>query len=190
MGRYSNQFKRTRGDLHLHSLTETDIVPLKVCTICGKGALTEAELELFIISGTKGERSKYCIPCFNSHYNLPNNAIRQSIGNKKILVAEPRTGFCRKCGAPIPNQNSDMHHWRYDLNNPNAFCIELCDKCHGYENCMLVHHNADVYMIFNRINLTEFFTDVPFDLVGYLTKLENEWDARYTDMLLKEVNYK
>lgn len=190
MGRRSNLTIATMREQHLHTLDEVfesggKLQILKICHICHGCATTTAELDLFIISGSEGKRGNYCMECFNTKYNAPNNSKRLSFGKSRFLVSEPRTGFCRKCGKAVENTNADFHHWRYDATKPNMFCLELCDKCHRAENINLHIHNIAINNLLTYNNLSEFFTDKPFDVTKAIKEIESEWDARYTNMLLR-----
>lgn len=70
-----------------------------------------------------------------------NNPIRRNRKSKKISFKKktiyidfvPRVNICSVCGKSYPNElkrQTDLHHLKYDENNPIAHTIELCISCH------------------------------------------------------------
>ena len=77
-------------------------------------------------------------PKWNPIHNPKNNK-RRYYFNGKVIYHEinPRKGVCDKCGKV--GGKTDMHHERYDPNNPLAFTIELCSSCHRKRTIQLSH---------------------------------------------------
>jgi len=54
--------------------------------------------------------------------------------DKRILLKEnPRKGICHDCGRSVSKkeiQVTNMHHEKYDENDPLAHTVELCAACH------------------------------------------------------------
>lgn len=45
------------------------------------------------------------------------------------LDFEPRKGICSDCGKI--DCHTHLHHEKYDEDNPLAFTVEVCQKCHS-----------------------------------------------------------
>jgi hypothetical protein len=75
-------------------------------------------------------------------YNTKWNKIFSPITNPKRLVFKgkririkenPRIGVCNLCRNVVPFdcKQTQMHHEKYDENNPLRYTIEVCASCHG-----------------------------------------------------------
>ena len=54
-------------------------------------------------------------------------------GREIRLKYPPRRGICSKCGRSVVKgeiKKTNIHHEKYDENNPLAHTIELCVSCH------------------------------------------------------------
>jgi len=67
------------------------------------------------------------------------SARRIAFRDKGVYLSyNPRIGVCNLCRAVVGMdcQRTHIHHERYVTNDPSAFTIEVCPKCHRYR-----HHN-------------------------------------------------
>lgn len=58
-------------------------------------------------------------------------------GKRLRLKNTPRKGICSKCGRSIAKgelKRTNLHHTKYDPNNPLNHTIELCPRCHRIEH--------------------------------------------------------
>lgn len=80
---------------------------------------------------------RICHKCYqNSDYNKKlrkswskrSSQKRITFKNKRVYITfNPRTGICTNCGK---QGKTNMHHEKYDENNPLNHTIELCVSCH------------------------------------------------------------
>ena len=70
------------------------------------------------------------------------NARRFTFKGKRIFVNTiPRKGICTKCGK---KGRTSLHHTEYDLNNPMAHTIEICQACHLGEHGYLLQYRGEL----------------------------------------------
>ena len=66
------------------------------------------------------------------------NKKRINFKGKQIpLGHDLRTGVCSKCGRSVKNgeiKQTNLHHLKYDYDNPVENTIELCNSCHKKEH--------------------------------------------------------
>ena len=68
-------------------------------------------------------------PKWNPVYNAKFHKRRYLFKNRTLLHnGNPRKGICSQCGKT--NCKTDLHHDRYDPNNPLMYTRELCVACH------------------------------------------------------------
>lgn len=55
-------------------------------------------------------------------------------GQVEYAEENPRTGVCSDCGKSVSKgeiKRTNLHHIKYDDDNPLGYTIELCVSCHG-----------------------------------------------------------
>jgi len=61
-------------------------------------------------------------------------------GKQITLENSPRIGVCSNCGRSVESgviKRTQIHHLKYDDNNPLDHTIELCVRCHRQEHAKL-----------------------------------------------------
>jgi hypothetical protein len=140
---------------------------LRKCRDCGKEALTTTDLEFFvkIVKGqAKYCRANLCKNCANSqlrkdgkygqirtNFNLEMKTRRIRFKNKRVLMPTIiRTNICSKCGKKYPEeleQQTSLHHIKYDEEHPCDNLMEFCNSCH-----IKIHHTQGDMCIIDRRN--------------------------------------
>ena len=82
----------------------------------------------------------WCKLCYmkkigNPKFIKENNHKRILFKNKRIyLDIAPRIGVCNLCRSvePFDCKQTNIHHEKYDDNNPLKYTLEICPKCHQH----------------------------------------------------------
>lgn len=120
----------------------------RICLFCGT---TESKGWYLNHDGTE---NSLCRRCFDRHIRDPSperqkahreywhkhpekqkmsNERRITFKNKTVKISNAlRTGVCNLCRAvaPFDTKITHMHHEKYDGENPAAYTIEVCTRCH------------------------------------------------------------
>ena len=116
---------------------------LKCCYFCGSNKTRFWNRKTRTKGIVKIERWRYvddeifCLNCyeriFKPETTKKRNSRRLTFEDKVLHVKEnPRIGVCNMCRAVFPFDcvKTDMHHEKYNKNNPLKDTLELCPNCH------------------------------------------------------------
>jgi hypothetical protein len=185
MGRYTKIHSHELSKLSLHNPDEHTSVVLKSCILCGKQAITEAELQLFHM-GIGHVRTNICHECFNETSNKIQNPLRQGYLGIRTAVVKPRTGICQKCGLLKVEETAPLHHYLYD---DNKYSIELCTKCHPVEDADRRRFDGLIKMLEDGSPLlVEVFGESKISNYDYINLLKFERIQHYQNMIQPPVH--
>jgi len=98
-----------------------------VCVVCGKNK-SSGVTTFNGITYEKWYAGPTCNGCYNREYSKKRIVFQ---GKRIYLKENPRKGICEFCNI---NPVSDIHHEKYDMNNPLKHTFRLCKPCHMKRN--------------------------------------------------------